>query len=372
MKNRTARFLPNEIMKTAEGKLISKRIDKIINSFKREGIDALLVTKPANVRYLSGLQGGEASLYLTRGKRFLITDFRYALQANKETKGFEIKLVNSSAFELVGELAKELKTKRLGFEYKYLTYGEHAEIKSQLSNADFLPTFGTVEEFRQIKDSYEIRFIRRAITILKKAHHYFKSILKPGITENDLAAEMEHFIKSISGERSSFEIIVASGSNSALPHAKPGRRKIQSNDIVLLDLGVNYKGYNSDLTRIFFLGKITAKSKKIYNVVKEAQRRCLKAIRPGIKISKIDKIGRDFIYKSGFGDYFGHAIGHGIGLEVHEEPPISHKNHAILKPGMVFTIEPAIYLPNWGGIRIEDMILVSRNGCEILTDDIDK
>lgn len=359
-------------MRITVDNLISKRIDKIISQFDEEGIDALLVTNPANVRYLSGFRGSQASLYLVRGKRFLITDFRYALQAKKEAKGFKIKLVNGSFFELIGELVKVLKTGRLGFEYKYLTYGEHDQIKRQLAGIDFMPTFGLVEKFRQVKDPYEIGLIKDSIAILKNAVSYFKSILKPGLTESDLAVEMEHFIKATSGERSSFEVIVASASNSAFPHAKPTRRKVKSNDMVLLDLGINYNGYNSDLTRIFFLGKITPKAKKIYNIVKEAQRRCLKSIQPGIKISKIDWIARDFINKKGFGNYFGHALGHGIGLEVHEEPPISHKNHAILKPGMVFTIEPAIYLPNWGGIRLEDMVLVTPKGCEILTDDIDK
>ncbi len=352
--------------------MISKRIDKAISHFDKENIDALLVTKPANVRYLSGFQGSEASLYFTSRARFLITDFRYELQAKKEVKGFEIKLIDGSFFELVGNLAKALKTKRLGFEYKCLTFGEYEGIKKQLMGADFIPTFDIVEKFRQIKDAYEIGLIKESILILKKALFHFKSILKPKASENDLAAEMEYFIKAASGERGSFEVIVASGNNSAHPHAKPSKRVIKSNDMVLLDLGINYKGYNSDLTRIFFLGKITTKSKNIYNIVKEAQRRCLKAIRPGAKISRIDEIARSYIRRSGFGKYFGHALGHGIGLEVHEEPPISHKVHAILKPGMVFTIEPAIYLPNWGGIRIEDMVLVTRNGCEILTDDIDK
>ncbi len=365
-------FYPiQRVMRTRETKLISKRIDKIMNSCEGEAIDALLVTKPANVRYLSGFQGNEASLFLTK-QRFLITDFRYGLQARKEVKGFEIKLINGSFFELIGDLAKTFKTKRLGFEYKHLSYGEHEHIKKHLSGIDFIPTFDVVEKFRQIKDAYEIKLIKDSIGISNKAINHFKSILKPRSTENDLAAEMEHFIKSMSGERSSFEVMVASGTNSALPHARPSVRKVQSNDMVLLDLGANYKGYNSDLTRIFFLGKIKARNKKIYDIVKEAQRRSVRAIRPGADIAKVDGVARDFIRRNGFGKSFGHALGHGIGLEVHESPAISHKNHAILKPGMVFTVEPAIYLPNWGGIRIEDMVLVTRNGHEVLTDDIYK
>lgn len=359
-------------MKTAEALLISQRINRVTNSLEKEGIDALLVTKPANVRYLSGFSGGEASLCLSDKKKFLITDFRYELQAKQEVKGFEIKLVDGSFFDLVGNLAKTLKVKRLGFEYKYLTYGEHAQIKERLNTVELIPTFDIVERLRRIKDAHEIRLIKSSILILKEAVRYFKSTIKRGLTEKQLAADVEYFIKIAGGEKSSFDIIVASGPNSALPHARPSGRSIEPNDMVLLDLGVDYKGYNSDLTRLFFLGKINSKNKKIYDVVKEAQRRAIKEVRPEVEIAKVDAVARDFIRKEGFGKHFGHALGHGVGLEVHEAPAISNKNHTVLKPGMVFTIEPAIYLPDWGGIRIEDMVLVTRKGYEILTDDIDK
>ena len=229
-----------------------------------------------------------------------------------------------------------------------------------------------VEGSRLIKDETEISLIRDSVAILENAVLYFESMLKPGLSENDLASRTEYFIRAASGEWASFEIIVASGPNSAFPHARPGDRIIKPNDMVLLDLGVSYDGYKSDLTRVFFLGRINDKQKKIYGIVKEAQRRSIKAVKPGAKISKIDGIARGFITDKGFGGRFSHSLGHGIGLEVHESPSISSRNHAEIKPGMVFTIEPAVYLPGWGGIRIEDMVLVTKKGFEVLTDDIDK
>ncbi len=349
-----------------------KRAERIVGNFGKEGIDSLLVTRPANIFYLSGFRSSDAALFITKNKRFLITDSRYELEAKKNIKGFNIEIVDGSFFDLIRNLVKSVKVRRLGFEYRYLSYGEHAEIKKRLTGVELVPVIKMVEDSRVIKDPEEIALIKAAVLILKNAVTYFKSILKPGLSEIDLAVQMEYFIMAASGERSSFEIIVASGSNSAFPHARPTKRVIKPNDMVLLDLGVNYDGYNSDLTRMFFLGKINHKSEKLYDIVKEAQRRSIKAIRPGAKISRIDSIARDFIRKKGFGDNFGHALGHGIGLEVHEAPAVSSKNHAELKPGMVFTIEPAVYLSERGGIRIEDMVLVTRKGCEILTDDFDK
>lgn len=349
-----------------------KRITKLIDNFPKEGIDTLLVTGIANVRYLSGYRGEDASLLLSKRKRFLVTDSRYELQAKMDTRNFEIRLVNGSYFQLISDLAKETKTARLGFEYTHLPYGQYDQIKKLPVGAELVPVFKLVEGLRMIKDADEVELIKDSISVLREAVFYFESILRPQMTESALVAEMEYFVKARSQERAPFGIIVASGSNSALPHARPTARAIKPKDKVLLDLGVDLDGYKSDLTRMFFLGKIDTRSRKIYNIVKEAQRRSIKAIRPGVDISDIDRIARSFICRKGFGDFFGHALGHGVGLEVHEAPAASNKSHTVLKAGMVFTVEPAVYLPNWGGIRIEDMVLVTRKGCEILTDDIDK
>ncbi|MDP2942303.1 MAG: Xaa-Pro peptidase family protein [Candidatus Omnitrophota bacterium] len=348
------------------------RIERVIVTLVKERIDAFLITKAANVRYLSGYSGEEAILFITHKRRFFITDSRYALQARKDTKGFTVKIIKSTLAETVRDLARALKVRRLGFECNDLTHAQHERLVRTLPGTEIVPVSDIIEKLRQIKDAGEIRLIRRSVSILERSLIRFKTMLMPGLTERDLAAELEHFIKASGGEKSSFDIIVASGSNSAFPHAHPTNRRIKPNDMVLLDLGVECEGYNSDLTRVFFLGKINPRTKKIYGIVKEANRRSIKAIRSGVKISKIDEIARGFIRKRGFGGYFGHALGHGIGLEVHESPSISGRNHTVLKPGMVFTIEPAVYLPGRGGIRIEDMVLVTKKGCEVLTDGIDK
>ncbi|MDD5072971.1 MAG: Xaa-Pro peptidase family protein [Candidatus Omnitrophica bacterium] len=341
---------------------------------RRQGIDSFFVSKPENVRYMSGYGGDDAYLLFAKSKKYFITDSRYYLQAKKDVKSFKIIIAKVPVSRLLAEILAKSKAGKTAFEAGQLPYAAYKRIAGKLAEKGirFLPLEGAVEGLRQVKDAPEIALIRDSIAILENAVLYFESILKPGLSENDLASKTEYFIRAASGEWASFEIIVASGKNSAFPHARPGDRIIKPNDMVLLDLGVSYEGYKSDLTRVFFLGKINTKQKKIYGIVKEAQRRSVKAIKPGAKISEIDGIARGFINAKGFGSGFGHALGHGIGLEVHESPSVSSRNHAKIKPGMVFTIEPAIYLPDWGGIRIEDMVLVTKKGCEVLTDDIDK
>lgn len=339
---------------------------------RKHGVDSVLITKPENVRYLSGYRGDDACLFIARRARFLITDERFALQAKKDVKDFKIVIACSPLSDVISGLAVKAGVKKLGFESSHLSYASYERIRSGIKGAEPVSVHGMIEALRQVKDSREIAFIRDSVNILENAVAYFKSILKPGLSENDLAAKTEYFIRAASGEWASFELIVASGPNSAFPHAKPTDRIVRPNDMVLLDLGVSYEGYKSDLTRVFFLGKINPERRKIYGIVREAQRRSIEAIKPGAKISHIDGAARGFINAKGLGKRFGHALGHGIGLEVHESPSISSKNQAILRTGMVFTVEPAVYISGWGGVRIEDMVLVTRKGCEVLTDDINK
>lgn len=350
----------------------SKRVEKTIGVLRRRGAEAFLVSKPENVRYLSGYSGEDAFLFITPKKRFLITDTRYILHAKKEVRGFEILMACGPLSGVICDLSARLKIKKVGIESSHLSFVACSRIKENIGAVELLPLTDTVEGLRQVKDAAEVGLIKDSVAILEKAVVYFESILKPGTSENDLAARTEYFIRAASGEWASFELIVASGPNSAFPHARPSDRIIRPNDMVLLDLGVSYRGYKSDLTRVFFLGKINAKHKKIYGIVKEAQERSIKAIKPGARIAAIDGVARGFINARGYQKNFGHSLGHGIGLEVHESPSISGRNHDSLRPGMVFTVEPAVYIPGWGGIRIEDMVLVTRRGCEVLTDDIDK
>jgi Xaa-Pro aminopeptidase len=229
-----------------------------------------------------------------------------------------------------------------------------------------------VESFRQIKSKNELSKIKKAIEITKLAFQYAKTIIRVGVRENELACLLESFIKERGADSFSFDIIVASGQNTSYPHYKTSKKRLKKGEVLLIDMGVNYLGYKSDLTRIFFLDKITPVIRRIYNIVLMAQERAIKNIKPGVPISEIDRTARQFITRQGFGRYFGHSLGHGIGLEVHEDPHISFKNNNLLTENMIFTVEPAIYLPGRLGIRIEDMVLVTPNGAEILSGDIDK
>jgi Xaa-Pro aminopeptidase len=230
-----------------------------------------------------------------------------------------------------------------------------------------VPTHGLVEEPRQIKAAEELKKIKKATQITIKALKFIKNIILPGKKEIEIAAELEHFIRYNGGGGSAFDIIVASGPNSSFPHHITSQRRIKNNELVLVDLGVEYQGYKSDLTRVFFLGKINLLIRRIYDIVRSAKDKAIKEIRPGVPIRKIDASARQYITKMGYGSFFSHSLGHGIGLEVHEAPSISAKEKSQLKAGMVFTVEPAIYLPNKFGIRLEDMVLVTEEGGKIIS-----
>ena len=333
---------------------LKKRLEK-------EKLDGLFVSKPENVSYLSGFKGGESYLLITQKKNFFITDSRYAEQAKKETKGFKIE--SGSIVELI----KKNKLKRCGFEAKHITYGEVSKIRDRLTSEEFLPTYDLVEDLRVIKTVDEINKIKKAIAVCLAALDSLKGNIKPGDSEARLAAYIEYQMKLAGALRASFDIIVLSGANASMPHGWPSARLIKKNEAVFIDAGALVNGYNSDLTRAYFIGKPPVKIRKIYDIVKRAQELAIKAVRPGAAASEIDRIARNYIKKQGFGDYFGHAVGHGVGREVHEAPSISPKSKAILKPGMVFTVEPAIYVPGLGGIRLEEMVLVTEKGKQVIS-----
>ncbi|RKY31873.1 MAG: hypothetical protein DRP74_03825 [Candidatus Omnitrophota bacterium] len=225
---------------------------------------------------------------------------------------------------------------------------------------------------RQIKTAQEVEEIKKGLTITISAFRFIKHYIIPGKKEIEVQAELERFIRYHGASNSAFETIVASGPNSSFPHHKAGERKLRMSEPVLIDFGVDYHGYKTDLTRVFFLGKITPAFRKIYNIVTRAHGLALRTIRPGVKISSIDKAARQYIKQSGYGGFFSHNLGHGVGREIHEEPHISEKEESLLKKGMVFTLEPAIYLPGKFGVRIEDMVLVREAGCEILSANLEK
>ena len=343
-----------------------RRIVLLKDELRKRSLDSFLVTKDVNVSYLSGFAGDDAIIVVTPGRAFFITDSRYIEEAGDSIKGFEIRLAKRSLYEGIKEIADGCKLKRIGFESMDLPYEVANRLKSLLARSELIPVKDLVEALRAVKDPEEIRLIRGSIALTKKVLVRIKPFIKPGITEESLARKIEiEFLSA--GARPSFDIIVAAGANSSKPHAVPTSNKVSKDSIVMIDAGCVFNRYVSDMTRIFFTGKIAPRMKKIYDTVRAAQAMAIEAIKPGVPMADIDTMARSYIKKSGFGKYFGHALGHGVGLEVHEKPAISALSEGILKPGMVFTVEPAIYIPKFGGVRIEDMVLVTDTGCEILS-----
>ncbi|NQS99922.1 MAG: aminopeptidase P family protein [Candidatus Omnitrophica bacterium] len=331
-------------------------------------ISALLITNPANVSYLSNFSG-EGQLLITPGKKFLITDSRFVESATNATSSWKIwpRQGAQSLEKSISGLVNELKLKKLGFESGSLSFERYQKLNCVLKTTKLTPTAHIVESLRSVKSAQEIRLLKKCARLAAKSFSFAKQIIEPGKKETEIARELQYYMRKHGAEDSSFSIIVASGKRSSMPHAPISDRIIKKNEAVLVDLGCRISGYNSDLTRVVFLGKISGTLRRNYRIVAAAQKLAIKSIKAGIKVSRIDRIARQYIAKNGLGPFFIHALGHGIGREVHEHPTISSKNHQRLKQGMVFTVEPGVYLPGSGGIRIEDMVLVTKTGCEILT-----
>lgn len=343
-----------------------KRLSALGKELERSKLDSFFVTSQVNVSYLSGFKGHDSMLLLAPDKRFFITDSRYIEEAEKTVKGFEIMLVKSSIYDTVKGIAKRARLKKMGFESMDLPYGAAHKLKSLLRPAAMKGVKGLIKRMRAIKDKDEIRLIKKSAELVKDVFKAVEPSVRPGASEESLARDIEIlFIRN--GAKPAFDPIVAAGHNASKPHARPSTSRLSEDDMVMLDIGCSLDGYNSDMTRMTALGKVNKKIRKIFDVVKSAQEAAIKKIRPGARLADIDIAARARIAEEGYGKYFAHATGHGIGLEVHEDPTISGAAEGAAKEGMVFTVEPAIYLPGVGGVRIEDMVLVTDKGCEILT-----
>ena len=345
----------------------SRRLARLRASFPAHRVEALLVTTPANISYLSGFTGSAGALLIFRRRALLVSDFRYLLQARQQAPGFRFVQAEKSLLEELAEVVRDSRIRRLGFEAENLSYHSFRQFATRLKGVKLVGLKQTVEQIRLVKDQGEQRKIQAAARITDQALRYALSLLKPGVSESKVALEVEHFIKSKSESGMAFDLIVASGRRSALPHAQPTSRKLRRGDLVVLDLGAKYQGYCSDLTRTVAIGKASRRQKEIYSVVHSAQAEALAEVRPGMAASKLDALARDHIKQAGFGRYFGHGLGHGVGLEVHEGPTLARKAKGVLEPGMVITIEPGIYIPNLGGVRIEDLVLVTKSGAKVLS-----
>ena len=341
-------------------------IERLLNSLKKKKISAFLITKIINVRYLSNFSGSNAQILLTKNNLYFLTDFRYLEQAEKEIgKEFQIIIYNDFYREMRKIVEKE-RIKTLWIE-NTVNYNEFFNLKKRLKNLNLKLAKNIIENLRKIKKDDEVCYIKKSISItensLKNVSYYF-DIKNLKLSEKEIALKIYNEMLIKGAEDISFPLIVLSGKNSSLVHGKPGGDKIKDN--ILIDAGCKFKGYCSDKTISIILKK-DSEMEKIFNIVKDAKNFAIEMIKPGIMIKDIDKRAREYIHKKGYGKFFGHSLGHGVGLEVHELPLISPKNKDILEAGNVITIEPGIYLPEKFGIRLEDMILVTEDGFKLLT-----
>ena len=342
-----------------------------LNSARRildaQSLDGLLLTSLENIRYLCGFTGSDGALLLARKDSFFLTDSRYWTQADEEIKGSQT-IHYKKKVDGMASLLSDLKLRRVGFESTVLTLSSYRALKETLSaDVTLVPLETEIKNLRAVKDARELDLIRKAIDISSRAFQHALGMTREGMVEKDLALEMEFFMKRNGGDVLGFDIIIASGKRSALPHGKASDKRIERGDLILFDYGIRYQGYHSDETCTAICGEASPEQLKIYRVVREAHDKAIEMVRPGIPVRDVDAAARDHIRGCGYGDYFGHGLGHGVGLNVHEDPFVNADNNDILQEGMVFTIEPGIYLPDQGGVRLEDMVRVTSHGAEVLT-----
>lgn len=349
------------------------RVEKLRYILNEEGLDAILITQPKNSLYLSGFgpsaQPDEiaGALLITEDDSILMTSFIYREQAERKAPGFRLLEVERGdegvAKALSGSL-KEVGAKRVGFEAEHLTFARYQKWASL--SAELVATSGLVEGIRAIKDQEEIEAIRKAVALADETYEYLCEYIRPGLTEREVAWEAEVYMRQWGAEKIAFDFIMAGGPNGAMPHATATERALREGEPVVMDIGARVEGYNSDLTRTIYLGEPEARFQDIYALVRRAQEKALEGIRAGIKGREADGLARQVIEEAGYGEYFGHGLGHGVGLAVHEKPTATKGSEDELQPGMILTVEPGIYIPGWGGVRIEDMVVIREEGVEVL------
>jgi Xaa-Pro aminopeptidase len=347
---------------------MNTRLNKLVEDFSRhKNIDALLIVNDSNIRYLTHFPASESWLLVTKSKAIYITDSRYILEARQGLKGITVKQYSHMPCATLFELCKQFKIKRLGFDERHTSYALWKKLKEFCPrNRKLVAATGLVETLREIKDEGEIAQIKNCLKLHFKAINFMKKVVKPGQTERQIALKLEGFVKS-HGAEFSFSPIIASGLNSCYPHARTTERVIRNNEGVLLDFGIDINGYKSDLTRNFFLGRITPRAKQVFDALTLAQKEAISLIKPGVSAALVDAQARKVLRKFGLAKYFGHSLGHGVGLDIHEAPRLSSQNPSLLEAGMIITVEPGVYIPNQFGIRVEDMVLVTKEGCEVLS-----
>jgi len=345
-----------------------RRLEQLRELLETDELDGMVVTQPENRRYLSGYTGTDGALFLSPDRAVLITDFRFTEQASREAPRYEV--VEALPEALPGELARlarETDARRVAFESHHVTVAALEKWRQAAEGYQLEPRQGLVEGLRAIKEDYELELIRRAAAIGDQAMNQVRMLIKPGMTEKEVAWELESHMRTHGAEAAAFEIIVASGPNGAMAHATVSDRSIGEGEPIVIDLGARVEGYCSDLTRTVVLGRPDERFQEIYYVVLDAQMKALAGIKPGMTGREADVLAREVIEAGGYGHLFGHGLGHSVGLAVHEDPRMGKQSTAVLQPGNTLTVEPGIYITGWGGVRIEDLVVVTEKGVEVLS-----
>ena len=343
---------------------LKNRIQKLRQGLDESELDGIFISQPENRRYLSGFDGSAGFLLVTPRDKILATDFRYTAQAKNQARDCEIFATTSAISDWFPKLMAELKIKRLGFEAGHIGFALHRQLCDILnkdkSPLKLIPVEGMVESLRAIKEPEEIELITKAAEIADAAMEYIRDRIQAGMTEKEVAWEIERFMRENGSDTIPFDIIVASGKNSTLPHARPSTKKINKGEPIMIDIGARVEGYSSDLSRTICLGDPDDTFKKLYDIVLGAQLAAVAIIKEGITGAEADNLSRVVIEETGYGEAFGHGLGHGVGLAPHEPPRLGPNSPDKLAEGMVFTIEPGIYLDGWGGVRIEDLVIMEK------------
>lgn len=344
----------------------SKRVDKLRERMAAEGVDGFLLTNDVNWRYISGFRGDAGAALVTPRSLRLYTDSRYVEQAQKESPDFVVTMTTLDTDE-VQKGIESLGVRRLAFEKDHVTYTDWEKFGERFPGVELVPAFGWIEDLRIVKSPDEVEYIAKAQEIADDAFALLTQSIHIGSREIDLALEFEFTMRRMGSEGVAFPVIAVSGERSSLPHGVPGEKSIAGGDFLTFDFGAKWNGYCSDETRTFVIGHATEKHKEIYRIVLEAQMAGLDAVKPGVLGKDVDAAGRKIIDAAGYGQYFGHGIGHGVGLNIHEAPSAGKKGETVLEPGMIVTVEPGIYIPGFGGCRIEDIVVVTETGKRILS-----
>jgi Xaa-Pro aminopeptidase len=350
------------------------RHKSVRDAMKQLELDAILLTTPADIGYLTNFTGDDSIGLITAKEMYLVTDFRYQEQAAIEAGWVNVVLREAKMSDALVEAITTAKVKRIGFEANWWTVGQLKAVEATLAEkkldkqVELIALENVLANIRKVKDDHEIDLIRKSVAVAEEAFDAIRSEIKPGQSENYLAGLLVFELRSRGATDASFQCIVAAGTNSSLPHYRPGETLIQEDAPLLIDWGAIYKGYCSDLTRTMMIGRVSDKMKKVYKVVHDAQQAVFKFLRPGVTTLQADRVARDVIEKAGYGKNFGHGLGHGIGRQIHELPSMRKTGgEEELRPGMIVTVEPGIYLPGEGGVRIEDDVLITHSGCEVLS-----